>query len=243
MKPVIVLGEAWSETLKIYIEGHLLWNKGQEQRGDSRWLEGKKLYKEAVFDVFGEKAIIRNRGRIDCDERSEIPFSELGINQQQQGEVKMSEVERQDVVESNLNTLITAARAEGTIDARVALELLSEKLRDDGTGYYHWAPLGSDALATWQIRIPREDKADEDWLKEESADVVHICHPVPFLEAIEIRDKEASALHVGYVRDANVNLENLDEFKCSKCKREMPEDERKKAKIQIAMHLLKRKVK
>ena len=144
----------------------------------------------------------------------------------------MAEVERSDITQTDLDVLVKAARSSsGGLDARVALSILVERLQDDGGGYYVWASLGKEALAVWQIRVPRQDLPKEKWLKNEDVDTLHLCRPVDFLTCVERRDKDGSADHVGYVREG----------KCTKCERPMPKDLQKQAEVQTKLHKLGRK--
>ena len=92
----------------------------------------------------------------------------------------------------------------------------------------------------WQFRIPRDDLHDEAWLKDEPAELLHICRPVPFLEAVERRDKEGSSEYCGYVRDDSNKVSDLTSLRCAKCKRRMPEAAAKKGLMQYKMHKLGR---
>lgn len=153
----------------------------------------------------------------------------------------MADTERTDYAQKDMDVLLKELKAGGTtLDARKALELLVERLKHS-TGYYTWAPLGDGSDATWLLRIPREDLSDEPWLKDESADLIHACRPVQYLESIEARDKDGSADYVGYVRDEDNKLEEKETFHCTKCKRKMPEDSAKKGHVQIKLHALGRK--
>jgi hypothetical protein len=109
-------------------------------------------------------------------------------------------------------------------------------------GYYTWTSLGEEALAVWIMRCPREDLDDEQWLRDEAADMLHICQPVQYVEAVERKDKEASSKYVGYVRDVDGDLTDREEFKCMKCKRAMPEAQAKAGKVQMKLHAVRRKV-
>jgi len=150
----------------------------------------------------------------------------------------MADIEKQDIAQRDIEQLVAAARAKnGTIDARVALDIIVEKLRNS-TGYYKWATLGEDAERTWLYRIPREDLEEELWLKEEPSDLLHICNPVKFLEAVEARDKEGSSDHCGYVRDSDSKLADDTSMKCARCKRAMPEKLAKAGLIQHKLHRL-----
>lgn len=142
----------------------------------------------------------------------------------------MAEFDRHDVADANLDTLIQSMRSSNQLDARTALVILVEKLQNSG-GYYVWASLGDDALATWQIRVPRVDLPDEPWLLAEDAEILHLCRPVAYLESVEKRDKDGSSDYVGYVREAV----------CTRCRREMPDKQRKKAEMQIKLHTLGKK--
>ena len=148
----------------------------------------------------------------------------------------MANVEKQDQTQLDINILVAEAQAKNnTIDAQVALDILITML-NNSDGYYVWATLGQNDARTWQCRIPRNDLPDEKWLKEEAAELVHICKPAKFLEAVVAKDKEASSEHCGYVRDDNGKLENVDKMKCARCNRSMPGDLAKAGTMQLKLH-------
>ena len=154
----------------------------------------------------------------------------------------MAEKENRETQDSDLDTLVRASQnGVGGLDARQALRILSNQL-GTSQGYYTWTTLGEGALATWVMRFPREDLDDEAWLRKEAADMLHVCQPVKYIEAVERKDKEASSKYVGYVRDIDGTMMDTNEFKCMKCKRKMPEAQCKAGKVQMSLHKLRRKV-
>lgn len=145
----------------------------------------------------------------------------------------MAEHDRQYFQQTELDSIIdeTRRRSNGTIGVREAIAMIIGKL-DVSNGYYVWAPLGDDdGGKTWLLRLPRTDLPEEAWLKEESAEVVHICRPVKYLEGVEKRDKEASANHTGYVREGT----------CTKCRKDIPDAYDKKGTMIVKLHKLGKK--
>ena len=154
----------------------------------------------------------------------------------------MAENENREQQDNDLDVLIKAQQQTASgLDASQALRILSEQL-GTSQGYYTWTALGEGPLAVWVIRFPREDLDDEQWLRDEAADMLHVCQPLQYVEAVERKDKEASSKYVGYVRDLDGDLTDKGEFKCMKCKRVMPEAQCKAGKVQMSLHKLRRKV-
>lgn len=154
----------------------------------------------------------------------------------------MAENENRENQDSDLDVLIRAQQGTSVgLDARHAVRILTEQL-GTSQGYYTWVALGEGPLATWIFRFPREDLDDEQWLRDEAADMLHVCQPIQYVEAVERKDKEASSKYVGYVRDIDGDLMDKDAFKCMKCKRVMPEAQAKAGKVQMSLHRLRRKV-
>jgi hypothetical protein len=139
--------------------------------------------------------------------------------------------DREEINQANNDRAVEAARKGKGLDADKALSEINDRL-STSEGYYIWTAMGEGRLATWQVRIPREDKADEEWMKHEAAEIIHICKPAKFLEAFEKREKERLSSFCGYVREAA----------CSTCKKDMPEKLHKKAAIQTKMHALGKKL-
>lgn len=154
----------------------------------------------------------------------------------------MAEHENKEAQDNDLDILVRAAQQKaGGLDARQALSLLTDQL-GTSQGYYTWCILGENELASWIIRFPRMDLDDEAWLRDEQADMLHICQPLQYVEAVERKDKEASSKFIGYVRDSDGDLVDRSEFKCMKCKRDMPEKQKKLSKVQMSLHRVGRKV-
>ncbi len=153
----------------------------------------------------------------------------------------MGETEQRETMEKDFDIIIKEARQAGKLDARRGLQLLVTRLTTL-LGYYVWVPLGEEALAAWQVRIPRTDLPDDSWLGEEAAELVHFCAPVDALMAIEGRDREKSAEHFGYVRDEDNTLTDTASFKCMMCDRKMPVELAKKGKAQISLHQIAQQV-
>ena len=150
----------------------------------------------------------------------------------------MADIENRDLAQRDIEILIAEARKQhGKIDARVALNILVEKLKNS-TGYYRWAPLGEGAEQAWLYRVPRDDLPNEQWLKEENSEVIHICNPAKFLEKVEARDKEGSAEYNGYIRDSAGKLVDETTMKCARCKRDMPENLAKAVLMQCKLYRL-----
>jgi hypothetical protein len=141
-------------------------------------------------------------------------------------------------LDPNIEAQLRTARAtRGGLDARKALNILADKLKLS-PGFYTWAPLGGGSEAVWQLRIPRPDRSDAAWLKTEVAELLHICQPLKFLEAVETRNKDALANFCGYVRDADEKNSDKETFKCVRCKRKMPLSSAKKGYLQLKLHRL-----
>ena len=154
----------------------------------------------------------------------------------------MAENENRESQDNDLDILVRAQQQHASgLDAPYALRLLTDQL-GTSQGYYTWCVLGEGPLASWIIRFPREDLDDESWLRDEQADMLHICQPLQYVEAVERKDKEASSKYIGYVRDLDGELVDRTEFKCMKCKRKMPEAQQKLSKVQMSLHKLRRKV-
>ncbi len=154
----------------------------------------------------------------------------------------MAENEQREMQDNDLDILVRAAQQTASgLDVGQALRLLTDQL-GTSQGYYTWCVLGEGALAAWVIRFPREDLDEEAWLRDEQSDMLHICQPLQYVEAVERKDKEASSKFIGYVRDADGDLVDRAEFKCMKCKRPMPEAQKKLCKVQMSIHKLGRKV-
>jgi hypothetical protein len=156
----------------------------------------------------------------------------------------MADTERQEHTQKDLDSLIAQARGKKTLDARVALKILVEILQTHGDGFYVWAPLGTGTLATWQFKAPRTDLKNEAWLrtKVETAQLIHICRPLRFLDHVTQRNKSTSADFVGYVRDNDKDMETVETFHCTMCNRKMPLKQAKLGKIHIANHKLKQQL-
>lgn len=111
------------------------------------------------------------------------------------------------------------------MNAREALETILEKLTNSN-GYYSWTPMGEPRV--WLLRIPRPDRGDENWQKNERADFIHLCRPTLFLKAMNSNKREDMAHYCGYVVDG----------KCVRCERNAPEEIDKKVQLQIKLHAL-----
>ncbi len=154
----------------------------------------------------------------------------------------MAENENRESQDNDLDILVRAQQAKaGGLSARQALTIMVDQL-GTSQGYYTWSSLGTGKDAVWIIRFPRMDLDDEAWLRDESADMLHICQPLQYVEAVERKDKEASSKYVGYVRDLDGELVDRAEFKCMKCKRKMPKKQQLSAKAQMTIHKIGRKV-
>lgn len=116
-----------------------------------------------------------------------------------------------------------------SIDARRALTLIIKKLTES-KGYYVWTGLGKPTV--WMLRVPRDNGEDNSWQKNEKADMIHICRPSKFWEALEQTKREGLAEYSGYVIDS----------KCIRCSKEVPPAIEQKMDIQIKLHRLGQKV-
>ncbi len=72
--------------------------------------------------------------------------------------------------------------------------------------YYAWTPLVADL--TLYLRVPNVDIFEkEEWLAEEDIEVIHVCDPQAYLDAVDAIDSHASLTSIGRCRDG----------KCIKC--------------------------
>lgn len=154
----------------------------------------------------------------------------------------MANLEKLEEGRNELNLLIAEARNKsGKLDARKALSLIISRLQR-GSGYYTWVTLGEGPEQVWQCRIPRTDMKDEEdfWIKDEDAEIIHICNPVNYLEASHVQNKEKAAESMGAVRDADNLHDDYKEFKCVRCGRRMPEKLGKAAIMHVKLNNLRR---
>lgn len=114
------------------------------------------------------------------------------------------------------------------IDARKALDIVVNKLIST-EGYYIWTALGEPPV--WLLRVPRENKGDDNWDKREVADMIHLCRPTKFIEAMECNDRKNLSVFAGYVVDS----------KCVRCKHPIPKDVESRMEIQIKLSKLRKK--
>jgi hypothetical protein len=130
---------------------------------------------------------------------------------------------------------IKAARfdAPKAMDAREAVRRLVGRL-GKSEGYFIWTPFKdkSERETTWLMRIPRHDLPEATWLKNEKANIVHLCRPLPLLEAVEAGEKDRTVAHSGYV---------VEEV-CVRCSRACPEKVGKRLKGLVNMYSLSQKV-
>lgn len=114
------------------------------------------------------------------------------------------------------------------LDARDAVDIVITKLTTHD-GYYTWTALGDPKV--WLLRVPKENK-NEEWEKQENSDMIHLCHPLKFVEAMEKNDRKDLSGHSGYVVDS----------KCVRCKQDIPEEIEKRLAVQIKLNKLRKKV-
>jgi hypothetical protein len=77
----------------------------------------------------------------------------------------------------------------------------------------------------WKIRVPRTDEKAEPWMKDEKVELVHVCDPLKFHEAMEREEKEALVLHSGYVKEED----------CHRCKKPCPTEILHAARVQRSL--------
>jgi len=101
-----------------------------------------------------------------------------------------------------------ASASADRIDARKALETVINMLAN-GNAYYVWTPIGEQG--TFMMRVPREERMNEAWLKDELPQLIHVCQPIQLLKAFHAGEKNKLPNFCGYVRDDT----------CTRCKREV----------------------
>ena len=115
------------------------------------------------------------------------------------------------------------------IDARAALDECVRMLTH-GNAYYTWTPIGE--VDTFLIRIPKEERLNEAWLRDDFPALIHICQPVQLLKAFRKNEKNKVPNYCGYVR----------EDKCTRCGREPNEDVVRRAEAHIRLFKLNQKL-
>ena len=151
----------------------------------------------------------------------------------------MANVEKTEQYESDLERLIRIARSEnknGTIRVAQAIDLIQQKLTGPGR-LYHWTPLGTEGV--WYLRVPMESESANARIKTGGEEIVHICKPLKFLDAIENKQRQRSSDYVGYVRDADGVKTEEETYHCVNCTKETPLSIAKKGRIQMALHKMK----
>jgi hypothetical protein len=79
-------------------------------------------------------------------------------------------------------------------------------------GYYRWMPLAEGD--EWLLRIPIVSEETETWMKGEKNEIVHICDPAAFANAIISEEKDELSRYSGYV---NTPVEPAG-LACNNCK-------------------------
>lgn len=115
------------------------------------------------------------------------------------------------------------------MDAREALKE-AIGLLTGGNAYYTWTPVGE--AGTFVLRIPKEERLQEAWLKDEYPALIHICQPIQLIKAYRNNEKNKVPNFCGYVR----------EDACTRCNRAPEEDVIKRAEVQIRLFKLNRKL-
>ena len=123
----------------------------------------------------------------------------------------------------------STARTTTDMDPRKALDTVNGKLAL-GKGYYIWTTMGDPPL--WLIRVPRNDEEAEAWMKDEQVELIHVCDPLKFYEAMMKEEKEALVHHSGYVKEED----------CHRCKRPCPPEILKAARTQRSLFEVAKKV-
>ena len=125
-----------------------------------------------------------------------------------------------------------ARRNAPKLDAREAVRRLVARL-GKSEGYFIWTPFKdkSERETTWLMRVPRTDLPEASWLRNEKANIVHLCRPIPLIEAVEAGEKDRTVAHSGYVVDGA----------CVRCNRECPEAVNKRLQNLVRMYEMHRK--
>jgi hypothetical protein len=139
-----------------------------------------------------------------------------------------------DMVETAEIAHARNARGVG-VDAREALVKVTEELTTNNPAFV-FATMDSDH-PQWLFRVPNPEMAKtETWLNDDSAHLVHICQPAKCWEAMAKQNRPTASRYTGYV-----NM-NLDAPACYECNKEVPAGIVRKAKGQIKMHEIRKKV-
>jgi len=149
----------------------------------------------------------------------------------------MANVEKSDVYESDLEALIREAKSQnknGIIRVAQAIDLIRQKLTGPGK-LYHWTPLGDNSV--WYLRIPLPGEGSS--IKKGGEEIVHICKPIKFLDAVESGSRQRSSDYVGYVRDADGSKTEEETYHCVNCAKPTPLAIAKKGRLQMALHKIK----
>lgn len=128
--------------------------------------------------------------------------------------------------------------------AEECLRRLNENLMARGTNIYTWTPLGKGADVVWQLRVPREDRPDQAWLKKVKGELVHLCDPMKIVAAVEADDEEALAEVNGLVYDKDGMRADVTTFRCmlKNCRARMPIELAKHGQALLKMYALKKQV-
>jgi len=145
----------------------------------------------------------------------------------------MGEREAGDQVLDHMDQAIADRRStmkKGTdIDPAKALEVVLGRLARE-KGYYIWTEMGTPPL--WLIRIPKMDESSEAWMKDEQVELIHMCDPLAFHEAMMKEEKDSLVLHCGYVKEED----------CTRCNRAAPPEILKSARTQRSLFEVAKKV-
>lgn len=90
-----------------------------------------------------------------------------------------------------------------------ALRKIKEAVQSPG-GHFNWESI--DRCGEWLIRIPVVTPKNELWMQEERIELIHLCDPLRFVEAMEGQKKDKLALYSDYVNDGV----------CVRCKTKKP---------------------
>lgn len=135
----------------------------------------------------------------------------------------------QDSSENEIAEVRSRMKRGDRMDAREAL-VKAVALLTQGQAYYTWTPVGDEG--TFLIRIPKEEKLGEAWLKDEFPSLIHICQPIQLIKAYNNNEKNKVPNYCGYVR----------EDVCTRCNRAPNEDVIRRAEAHVRLFKLNRKL-
>jgi len=135
----------------------------------------------------------------------------------------------QDTSENEVAEVRSRMETGDRMDARKAIEE-AVRLLTTGQAYYTWTPVGDQG--TFLLRVPKEEKMSEAWLRDEYPALIHICQPIQFIKAYHNNEKNKVPNFCGYVR----------EDACTRCKRAPEDDTIRRAEAHIRLFKLNQKL-